>query len=118
GGTHMRPGSQCLPRIFAWVGLIGTLSSISIGCGSSYSPSSTNAPTPGPTTSTPIPAPSGNSANASTATVFLIAEGSSALPSGTVSVNANAEDGRGTLQVLAGQPSSSYEVRFCFDADN
>ncbi len=99
------------------------LSCLIAGCGGSSSsqnsPTSNTTPTaptpntPTPSTPSPTPAPTATSPGAYMATMFLLAEGSSAPPRGTVNVNAQADNGSGTLQISGGQPSASYELQFC-----
>jgi len=89
------------------------------GCGgsSSQSPTTNNTtptPTTTPTASTPnTPTPPPSSGGSYLATMFLVADGSSAPPRGTVVMNAQADNGSGTLQISGGQPSTSYELHFC-----
>jgi hypothetical protein len=47
------------------------------------------------------------------ATMFLMADGSSAAPRGTINVNTQSDDGSGTLQISGGHPTTSYDLQFC-----
>ena len=128
GGPYVCPAiasnRQHLSILSAAVGILLLCS----GCGSAgnSTASSTN-PVPTASTSNPPSSPSSPPTNPAPAvdnyhaTVVAVWARDQASPDpynasayGTIAVDTNANDGRGTLQITGGAATSNYELRFCF----
>jgi hypothetical protein len=82
-----------------------------VACGSNSKPATTTFGTPSPTPGSPTPVPT--AASDHYFATFFVAQGHNTDPQATIDLNANANDGKGTVTFVAATAAATYTLQFC-----